>query len=168
VVIERDDMNRADPSQELRGQLVDIDRRLLSGGRWNSPLLAAAYQRRQPLPDLYRGAPAWVNDSVLNTRNQNGLLSFCYWWAEGRWRRGATDTFDELDDPMPVIWTPEETVDAMAAVVGPGVDNACHHLLAAAAGRAVTRDDLAAVFAQFGGPDVDAAFNQLSLAGLAR
>lgn len=141
-------------------------RAVLSGGRWNSPLLVAAYQRHEAMPDLYCGAPAWVNDSVLNTRNQNGLLSFCYWWDQGRWWRGAADTFDELDDPLPAIWTAEETVAAMVAVVGPGQENACHQLLAAAAEHAATRDELAVVFNQFGDPDLDTALNQLSLAGL--
>lgn len=144
------------------------DRAVLSGGHWNSPLLVTAYQHHEPLPDLYCGAPAWVNDAVLNTRNQNGLLSFCYWWANGRWWRGAVDTFDELDEPLPAIWTPQETVDAMTAVVGPGLDEACHHLLTVAADRAVTRDDVAAVFTQFADPDLDAAFDQLSLAGMTR
>lgn len=144
------------------------DRAVLSGGRWDSPLLSAAYEARSPLPDLYCGAPAWVNDAVLNTRNQNGLLSFCYWWADGRWWRGATDTFDELDEPLPVIWTPEESVEAMTAVVGPGVADACRQLLVNAHGHAVTRADLAAVFGQFADPDLDAALDQLSLAGLTR
>lgn len=146
--------------------LLPGDRAVLSGGRWNSPLLVAAYQQGQPLPDLYGGAPAWVNDSVLNTRNQNGLLSFCFWWDHGRWWRGSTNTFDELDDPLPAIWTPGETVDAMCAVVGPGARDACEQLLAAAAAQTVTRGDLAAVFSQFGDPDLDSALNQLSLAGL--
>lgn len=144
------------------------NRAVLSGGRWNSPLLTAAYQRGYPLPDLYCGAPAWVNDSVLNTRNQNGLLSFCYWWDQGRWWRGATDTFDELDDPLPVIWTPEECVHAMAQIVGPGLESACHRLLSAATAHAATRQLLAAIFDQFADSDLDGAFNQLSLAGLTR
>ncbi|GFG67510.1 hypothetical protein MKUB_50000 [Mycobacterium kubicae] len=148
--------------------LLPGDRAVLSGGRWNSPRLVAAYQHGQPLPDLYCGAPAWVNDSVLNTRNQNGLLTFCYWWSEGHWWRGATDTFDELDDPLPIIWTTQETVDAMTAVVGPQAMDACQHLLAAAENRRVTRGDLATVFSDFGDPDLDTALNQLSLAGLAR
>ncbi len=73
------------------------DRAVLSGGKWNSELLDAAYNGGSPLPDLYTGAPAWVNDSVLNTRNRNGLLTFCFWWVNGQWYRGATDTSGELD-----------------------------------------------------------------------
>lgn len=148
--------------------LLPGDRAVLSGGRWNSDLLSAAYQRHDALPDLYCGAPAWVDDAVLNTRNQNGLLSFCYWWDQGRWWRGATDTFDELDEPLPVIWTPEETVDAMTAVVGSGTQDACRQLLAAADSHRVTPDDVVAVFARFGNPDPAAAFEQLNLAGLTR
>lgn len=148
--------------------LLPGNRAVLSGGLWNSALLTEAYLGRQPLPDLYCGAPAWVDDSVLNSRNQNGLLSFCYWWTDGRWWRGATDTFDELDDPLPVIWTPEETVGAMASVVGPGVEDACHRLLSSAQDHQVSRDELAPVFAQFAHPDLDAAYEQLSLAGLTR
>ncbi|WP_241010678.1 hypothetical protein [Mycobacterium camsae] len=144
------------------------NRAVLSGGRWNSPLLIAAYHQRAGLPDLYCGAPAWVNDSALNTRNQNGLLSFCYWWDGKRWCRGATDTFDELDDPLPAIWTPEETVAAMTTVLGPGLEDACHHLLAAAARRTVTPADLAAVFTHFPDPDLGNGFDQLRQAGLTR
>jgi hypothetical protein len=144
------------------------NRAVLSGGRWNSELLVAAYQGGQPLPDLYCGAPAWIDDSVLNTRNRNGLLSFCYWWVDGRWWRGATDTFDELDEPLPVIWTPEETVDAMLAIVGPGMESACYRLLSKAKGREVDKDDLAAVFAHFTNPDLDTALEQLESAGLTR
>jgi hypothetical protein len=105
---------------------------------------------------------------VLNTRNRNGLLSFCYWWVDGRWWRGATDTFDELDEPLPVIWTPEETVDAMLAIVGPGMESACYRLLSKAKGREVDKDDLAAVFAHFTNPDLDTALEQLESAGLTR
>lgn len=148
--------------------ILPDNRAVLSGGLWNSALLTEAYLGRQPLPDLYCGAPVWVDDSVLNSRNQNGLLSFCYWWTDGRWWRGATDTFDELDDPLPVIWTPEETVGAMASVVGPGVEAACHRLLSSAQDHQVRRDELAPVFAQFAHPDLDAAYEQLTLAGLTR
>lgn len=146
--------------------LLPAQRAVLSGGRWNSPLLAAAYQRHQPLPDLYRGAPEWVNDTVLNSRNQNGLLSFCYWWTEGQWWRGDTDTFDELDDPLPPIWTPKECIAAMTTVVGSGAEWACGQLLAAAEARTVTPELLTAVFA--GNPNVDlrAAHDQLRLAGV--
>ncbi|BDE14040.1 MULTISPECIES: hypothetical protein [Mycobacterium] len=144
------------------------ERAVLSGGRWNSPLLATAYQQQQPLPELYAGAPEWVTDSVLNTRNQNGLLSLCYWWTAGRWWRARTDTFDELDEPLPAIWTPEETVTAMVGVTGPEVEDACRTLLWAAGERSASRELLLAVFAGYGDCDIDAAYHQLNLAGLTR
>lgn len=144
------------------------DRAVLSGGRWNSVLLTVAYGQQGSLPDLYCGAPEWVNDTVINTRNQNGLLSFCYWWSGGHWWRGSADTFDELDEPLPAIWSPKDTVSAMTAVVGPGIEDACGRLLSAAREHAATRELLAAVFAHYRDPDLDTAYNQLSLAGLTR
>ncbi|OBJ52928.1 hypothetical protein [Mycobacterium sp. 1423905.2] len=146
--------------------ILSHDRAVLSGGQWNSALLAAAYQDGQPLPDLYCGAPEWVNDTVLNSRYRNGLLSFCYWWSDGRWWRGATDTFDELDEALPVIWTLEETVDAMTAVVGPGLEQACERLLLAAEQHTATGEDLAATLSHFADPDLGTALNQLRVAGL--
>ncbi len=105
------------------------DRAVLSGGKWDSELLDAAYNGGQPLPELFAGAPAWVNDSALNTRNRNGLLTFCYWWADGRWHRGATDTSGELDAALPAIRTPDDTVRAMVSQTGPGTEGACEALL---------------------------------------
>lgn len=142
------------------------DRAVLSGGRWNSPLLEAAYNGPQPLPGLYTGAPAWVNDTVLNTRNHNGLLSFCYWWFEGQWYCGCTGTVDELSEPVPSIWTPDETVQAMLSQTGPEPREQCRTLLTAADNRTATPDDVAAVFANHPDADVDAAVDQLSLAGV--
>lgn len=142
------------------------DRAVLSGGKWNSELLQAAYDSGQPLPDLYAGAPAWVNDSVLNTRNRNGLLTFCYWWANGQWYRGTTDTSGELDPPVPAIWTPEDTVAAMTGVTGAGREDECEALLAAATNNNATPADVEAVFGDKPDADVDTAVNQLSLAGL--
>lgn len=142
------------------------DRAVLSGGRWNSPLLTAAYHQHQPLPDLFTGAPEWVSDAVLNGRNHDGLLSFCYWWADGRWWRGRTEAVAELTDALPAVRSPQETLSATTAVVGPGVEGACQQLLAAVATRAASRDHLAAVFSQFADPDLDAAVDQLRVAQL--
>jgi hypothetical protein len=142
------------------------DRAVLSGGKWNSELLELAYNGLDPLPDLYAGAPAWVNDSVLNTRNRNGLLTFCYWWSGGRWYRGDTDTSTELDAALPPVLTPEDTVRAMTGQTGPGVEAECEALLTAAVQRSATAADVAAVFADKPDADVAAAVNQLSLAGL--
>jgi hypothetical protein len=142
------------------------DRAVLSGGKWNSELLDAAYNRGEPLPDLYTGAPAWVNDSVLNTRNRNGLLSFCFWWADGQWHRGTTDTAGDLDVPIPGIRTADETIQTMVSQTGPGTEDQCGALLRAATIGRATRDDVAAIFAHIPDADVDTAADQLSLAGL--
>jgi hypothetical protein len=142
------------------------DRAVLSGGKWNSGLLDAAYNGGQPLPDLYAGAPAWVTDAVLNTRIRNGLLTLCYWWANGQWYRGGTDTSDELDCAIPLIRTPEETIQAMTSFTGPGREDECGALLTAALNHNATPADVEAIFGDTPDADVDTAINQLSLAGL--
>lgn len=146
--------------------LLPGERAVLSGGKWNSALLEAAYNGGEPLPDLYAGAPAWVTDSVLNTRNRNGLLTFCFWWVNGQWYRGATDTSGELDAPLPRIWTPDETIRAVTSQTGPGTARQCETLLAAATNHNATADEVAALFTNTPGADVYTATNQLSLAGL--
>lgn len=146
--------------------LLPGDRAVLSGGKWNSSLLDAAYNGGAPLPDLYTGAPAWVNDSVLNTRNRNGLLTFCLWWVDGQWYRGATDTSGELDLPLPAIWNHDQTVQTMVDQTGAGTEDHCASLLTAAVNCNATRDDVAAIFVNKPDADIDAAANHLSLAGL--
>jgi hypothetical protein len=146
--------------------LLSTERAILSGGKWNSPLLEAAYNGGQPLPDLYTGAPVWVNATVLNTRYRNGLLSFCFWWADGHWYRGTTDTADELDEPLPPVWSADRTVLAMISQTGPDTEDHCRRLLTAAADHTATHDEVAAIFTNQPETDVDAAANQLSLAGL--
>ncbi len=142
------------------------DRAVLSGGKWDSELLDAAYNGLEPMPDLYGGAPAWVNDSALNTRNRNGLLTFCYWWADGQWYRGGTDTSGELAVALPPVLTPEDTIRAMISQAGTGAEDECEALLAAAVSHTATPTDVAAVFADKPDADVAAAVNQLSLAGV--
>jgi hypothetical protein len=146
--------------------LLPGDRAILSGGKWKSALLEAAYNGNQPLPDLYTGAPAWVTDSVLNTRIRNGLLSICFWWADGRWCRGTTDTADELDDALPAVRDPDKTVQTMTSQTGPDTEDHCRRLLTAASEHTATRDEVAAIFANHPNADIDAAINQLSQAGL--
>ncbi|MDV3124015.1 hypothetical protein M1247_03745 [Mycobacterium sp. 21AC1] len=146
--------------------LLPGDRAVLSGGKWNSELLDAAYNGGGPLPDLYTGAPAWVNDTVLNTRNRNGLLTFCFWWVEGQWYRGVADTAGELDVALPAIWTADTTVAAMATRTGSGATDQCRVLLAKAAEHSATVDDVEALFADQPAADADVAADQLSLAGL--
>jgi hypothetical protein len=142
------------------------DRAILSGGKWNSELLEAAYNGGQPLPDLYSGAPAWITDTVLNTRIRNGLLTFCYWWAAGQWYRGSADTSGDLDAPLPAIWSADETVRAMVSQVGTGREDECEALLAAAVNNAATPADVEAIFGDNPDADVYTAVNQLSMAGL--
>ncbi len=146
--------------------LLPGDRAVLSGGKWNSELLDAAYNGGEQLPDLYTGAPFWVNDAVLNSRIRNGLLTFCFWWADGHWYRGATDTSGELDASVPSIGTRDETIRAMVGQTGAGTEDPCAALLTAATSRTATQDTLAAIFANHPDADVDTAANQLSLAGL--
>jgi hypothetical protein len=142
------------------------DRAVLSGGKWDSELLRAAYDGGQPLPDLYAGAPAWVNDGVLNTRNRNGLLTFCYWWDSGQWYRGGTGTSGELDVAIPEIRTPDATIRAMTSLTSPGREDECEALLTAAVNQSATSADVEAVFGDTPDADVATAINQLSLAGL--
>lgn len=142
------------------------DRAVLSGGKWDSELLDAAYNGGEPLPDLFAGAPAWVNDSAMNTRNRNGLLTFCYWWADGRWHRGATDTSGELDAALPAVRTPDDTIRAMVSQTGPGTESACEALLIAAGERTATSGAVAAILANKTDADTAGAVNQLSLAGV--
>jgi hypothetical protein len=142
------------------------DRAVLSGGQWNSELLEGAYNGDEPLPDLYAGAPAWVTDSVLNTRIRNGLLTFCYWWVNGQWYRGGTDASGEFDGAIPPIRTPEETIQAMTSFTGPGREDECEALLTAALNHTATAADVEAVFGDIPDADVATAVNQLSLAGL--
>jgi hypothetical protein len=142
------------------------DRAVLSGGKWNSELLEAAYNGGQPLPDLYTGAPAWVTDSVLNTRIRNGLLTFCYWRANGQWYRGGTDTSGELDAAVPEIRTPDDTIRAMMSAIGPSRAGECEALLTAALNHRATSADVEAVFGDAPDADVETAVDQLSLAGV--
>jgi hypothetical protein len=130
--------------------------------------LAAAYVGDEALPDLFAGAPVWVNDAVLNIRIQRGLLSFCYWWEDGRWWRGATDTVEELDMALPSVWSAAETLAEMTDIVESADDTACLSLLFSATDRSVTADQVIAVLAAEPDSDIDAALNQLSAAGLIR
>ncbi|MEV6771281.1 hypothetical protein AB0N05_21940 [Nocardia sp. NPDC051030] len=149
------------------------DRAVISGGVWNSPELDAAYNGSTPMPELYAGAPDWVTDAILNPRTGSGLLSFCYWWDNGRWYRGGSPTGPGLAAAVPGIWTADTTTEIMAgglaeATGGPLTDQvkaALATLVAAAEAGVVTFDTIAAAIdpARF---DVDAALNQFSLAGL--
>jgi hypothetical protein len=99
---------------------------------------------------------------VLNTPIRNGLLSICFWWSDGRWCRGTTDTADELDEPLPAVCAPDKTVQTMISQTGPDTEDHCRRMLTAASKHTATHDDVAAIFANHPNADI----NQLGQAGL--
>ncbi|GGK57580.1 hypothetical protein [Nocardia camponoti] len=148
--------------------LLPGDRAVLSGGVWNAPALEAAYAGPAPLPALYRGAPAWVSEVVLNRRATSGLLSFCYWWEAGRWHRGDSPSADQLAAAVPAMWTTDTVVDVVAGVLGDSASAAqlaaIGPLVRAAEQGGVTAELLARVFPG-AGFDRDAAYFELTVAG---
>lgn len=146
-------------------------RAVLSGGVWNAPELDAAYNAGEPLPALYSGAPEWVADPVLNPRAANGLLSFCYWWENGRWQCGQSPAVDRISAAVPGIWTADTVADVVTGLVAaePSAEQraAVVDLVAAAEIGFVTREALVAVFGDTDEVDIDGAFYQLSMAGVA-
>ncbi|MBF6167408.1 hypothetical protein IU486_22005 [Streptomyces gardneri] len=145
-------------------------RAVLSGGVWNAPELAAAYNGGVRLPDLYAGAPEWVASQVVNHRAAGGLLSFCYWWEKGRWHRGESPGPDRFVEAVPGVWTSDTVVDIVSGLLGDDSTAeqrvAVAGLVSAAEAGVVTRDILAEVFGDDGEFDVDAAFFQLTMAGV--
>ncbi|MEU7634457.1 hypothetical protein AB0C34_31580, partial [Nocardia sp. NPDC049220] len=142
------------------------ERAVLSGGVWEAPELDAVYNRGGPMPDYYAGAPDWVADSVLDSRAQAGLLSFCYWWENGHWYRGQSPDVTRFAAAVPAVWSADAVVDTVARLM-PRQDSrgAAEALVGAAENNRVTSDLLAPLF----DPavcDVDSAFHQLSLAGV--
>ncbi|MFQ6394933.1 hypothetical protein ACLMAJ_15895 [Nocardia sp. KC 131] len=146
-------------------------RAVLSGGVWNAPALEAAYNNGAPMPDLYAGAPDWVADPVLDPRAASGLLSFCYWWYEGHWYRGASPSAQECAMAVPGVWTRDTVLDIVVGLIGnePNHDalQAIDRLLSAAEVGAVTHRALVDVFGTDGRFDIDGALFHYSLAGLA-
>ncbi|MEU8896840.1 hypothetical protein AB0C65_13360 [Nocardia sp. NPDC048505] len=146
-------------------------RAVLSGGVWNAPALDSAYNDGEQLPAYYAGAPAWVANPVLNPRAASGLLSFCYWWEGGRWYRGDSPTADQLAEAVPGIWTAQTVTNVIASLVSSepsdGQVAAVATLVSAAEAGVVTRDTLISVFGDEGGFDIDSAFYQLTMAGVA-
>ncbi|WP_245662839.1 hypothetical protein [Nocardia vermiculata] len=148
--------------------LLPGGRAVLSGGVWEAPALDAAYNGAGELPQLYRGAPEWVSNSVLNPRFGDGLLSFCYWWQDGQWYRGESPASDELSDALPGIWTAATVSQVICGLIDGEADEvrtAVDTLVAAAEANVVTRETLVGVFGDDDSFDVDAAYNQLSMAG---
>nr|WP_067543839.1 hypothetical protein [Nocardia crassostreae] len=92
-------------------------RAVLSGGVWNAPELDSAYNTDAALPRLYAGAPEWVATPVLNTRAAGGMLTFCYWWEDGRWHRGESPSSTELASAVPGMWTADTVADVIMGLV---------------------------------------------------
>ncbi|MFF7944088.1 hypothetical protein ACFZC5_30650 [Nocardia gamkensis] len=149
--------------------IVPGDRAVLSGGVWNDPVLDAVYNAAAPMPDLYAGAPAWVANPLLNPRAGIGLLSFCYWWDRGRWYRGAAPAAGDVAAAIPGVWSGESAAAIVAALVedepGPRVREAALGLVHAAERGAIER---AALTEFFGAGEIDDAYLQLVMAGVAR
>ncbi|MGV9823216.1 hypothetical protein [Nocardia xishanensis] len=146
-------------------------RAVFSGGVWNAPALDAAYNEGAQLPAYYAGAPAWVANPVLNPRAASGLLSFCYWWEGGRWYRAESPTADQLAEAVPGIWTAQTVTNVISSLVAAeptdGQVAAVATLVSAAEAGVVTRDTLISVFGDEGDYDIDSAFYQLTMAGVA-
>ncbi|MFE7742809.1 hypothetical protein [Nocardia sp. NPDC057455] len=143
-------------------------RAVLSGGVWNAPALDAVYNAGAPMPELYRGAPEWVADPVLNPRAASGLLSFCYWWEAGRWYRGQSPSAQECAPAVPGVWTRGTAIKIVGGLLADsaGKLEAVDALLSAAEAGRVTRATLVDVFGNDGHYDVDGALYQFSVAGL--
>ncbi|MBF6171011.1 hypothetical protein [Nocardia blacklockiae] len=147
--------------------LLPGDRAVLSGGVWGAAVLDAFYNAGAAAPKLFAGAPSWVADPILNPRAATGLLSFCYWWNEGRWYRGEAAPPDYAR-AVPRVWT----VDAVVDVIGKlksglgGEPRAAEAMVFAAQSRSVTRATIAAVFGDGEQADIDGALFQFTIAGL--
>ncbi|WP_433564578.1 hypothetical protein ACQP1O_04220 [Nocardia sp. CA-151230] len=150
--------------------LLPGGRAVLSGGVWNAPELAAAYNGRGPLPRLFAGAPEWVANPVLNTRAGGGLLTFCYWWERGRWYRGESPAAADVAAAVPGIWTATTAVEVISGLVAEAPTSeqrsAVVEFVTAAERSDVTRAVLLAAFGATA--DLDGAHYQLTLAGVAR
>lgn len=148
--------------------IVPGERAVLSGGVWNDPVLDAVYNAGAPMPDLYMGAPAWVANPLLNPRAGIGLLSFCYWWDGGRWFRGAAPPAAEVTAAVPAVWSGENTAAVVAELVedepGTRAREAALGLVLAAERGEIDRSALAEVF---GAGDIEDAYLQLIMAGVA-
>ncbi|MGW6724412.1 hypothetical protein ACWF9G_00780 [Nocardia sp. NPDC055029] len=146
-------------------------RAVLSGGVWNAPELDAVYNEGAPMPAYYAGAPAWVADQVLNPRAGTGLLTFCYWWEGGSWHRGVSPRSDVLAEAVPAVWNSDTVVDVVAGLLGPDTSERAKARIATLVSAAeigiVTRETLLEVFGDADAFDIDGAFLQLTMAGVA-
>ncbi|MEU0503787.1 hypothetical protein [Nocardia sp. NPDC005998] len=150
--------------------LVPGGRAVMSGGLWNAPELEQAYNGAGELPAVYRGAPYWVANQVLNPRASQGTLSFCYWWDGTSWYRGDSPSPSEFAPAVPGIWTAETVVNLVAARFGDEADrrvrSAAARLLSAAQRAQVRREHLVDLLTEESEFDLDGAYYQFCLAGL--
>ncbi|MGW3540924.1 hypothetical protein ACWDNI_10330 [Nocardia niigatensis] len=142
--------------------LLPHGRAVLSGGLWNDPRLDAAYNGGAAMPQLFRGAPAWVADPVLNPRAANGLLSFCYWWDGTAWHCGESPAAAELGPALPGVWSGGSAVDAITELNARVPADTAAALVAAAEAGTVTRSLVPPIL----GDNAADAFYQLTLAGV--
>lgn len=143
------------------------DRAVLSGGVWDAPVLDAVYNAGAEIPKFFAGAPSWVADPVLNPRIATGMLTFCYWWQDGRWYRGESEPMSQCAPAVPAVWTVDTVAGVVASLLGERSNpTAAEKLVRAAQSYSVTR---AAVERAFGhdGSDIDGALFQFTVAGLA-
>ncbi|MGI5219436.1 hypothetical protein [Nocardia sp. CA-290969] len=164
-------LRRFEGAQRSGSSLYSLSggRAVLSGGVWDAPELDETYNRGAALPRLYRGAPEWVAEPVLNDRAAHGTLTFCYWWDGGRWYRGESPPAHEVAVALPGVWD-SGTVIAIIDELADGQDarsGAVVDLVTAAESGAVPRPALAAVFPAAGTAELDAAYYQLHLGGIA-
>ncbi|MGO4615056.1 hypothetical protein AB4305_11970 [Nocardia sp. 2YAB30] len=155
--------------------LLSRDRAVLSGGRSDSAELAAGYHGEAALPDLYAGAPSWVTSAVLNPRTATGLLSFCYWWQSGSWRRGESPEPAPARVALPEVWEEDSVVQQVVDLVREAGDprpedeirDAAETVLGSAEVGLVTRETVLPLFADSERFDIDAAYAQFDAAGVA-
>ncbi|MEV0110704.1 hypothetical protein AB0H42_30830 [Nocardia sp. NPDC050799] len=145
--------------------LLPHDRAVLSGGVWEAPMLDAVYNFGAEMPNLFAGAPKWVADPVLNPRAATGLLTFCYWWHDGRWHRGESDPVPQCVPAIPAVWTVEAVAGVIGSVAGAGAAGA-EELVLAGQDRSVTRAVVERAFGSADRVDLDGALLQFTMAGL--
>ncbi|MGV9712483.1 hypothetical protein ACWDTI_17675 [Gordonia sp. NPDC003424] len=144
-------------------------RAVLSGGVFDAPELRAAYLGGAQLPELYAGAPLWVGDSTLNVRLESGMLSFCWWYADGHWYRAQSPDAASCAAAVPAVWHTDETARAIAGLLSDRPTGDLVHIAEAFVGAVetgtLTRTLVETLLPAVRGCDTAAALVSLSLAG---